>query len=68
MTAAEKKAKLDATVKLLAELNGELKSLNAKLSVAQEELDRLAEGHFWQQLAGESQGMESYKEADLRKL
>lgn len=33
-----------------------------------EELDRLAEGHFWQQLAGESQGMESYKEADLRKL
>ena len=42
-TAADKKAKLAATEKLLGELNAELAELNAKLTIAQTELDKLTE-------------------------
>lgn len=42
-TAAEKKAKLESTVTLLAKLQAELNELNSKLEIAQTELDKLTE-------------------------
>ena len=52
-------------LQLLRESDGTIRRcINFKI----EELDRVAEGQFWQQLAGNSQEMESYNEEDLQKL